>query len=414
VSAPGIEVAIVYSSQPWADELVGYAADHGGLLVRCRPLTETDARNEQYQVLVVDERSPLLSGALVDELHNHKRQVLGIYHAEEEEVLHGKERLVDCRVDNVLEANAEPSEYIDAIRSLAVIARLASSGHLEDESVTATVESTGGVITAVSGAGGCGATEVAIELAHAIRRRGEHVILVDAADSRPSIARRLNLPTYPNLRLAVDIRDRGMSDLGDALTADDDTGLEVLCGLATEGDWQTIRPWQVQGVIQMLADKAHHVVVDVGSKLEDLSWLGNPERFGVSRSVIRGADIIVGVLNGTRSGLLRFVDWLAEVDALVQRTPVDVVINDVRTRRGFVVSEIEHELRSACRPDLLASVNVVTHDKRLIEAEWSGSAVSDGPFSKGVGRVADQVIPRVTHQRIQPRPWGRVRLRARA
>ena len=74
---PGI--AIVRSSRGWARTLHRYVVDHGGAIVRTRPLEERQAIEEEYDILIVDDISSFLTNHIVDELHRRGRRVLGVY-----------------------------------------------------------------------------------------------------------------------------------------------------------------------------------------------------------------------------------------------------------------------------------------------------------------------------------------------
>ena len=130
-----------------------------------------------------------------------------------------------------------------------------------------------------------GASEVALALACAAADRGRRVVLVDADDAGPSLAQRLGVSPYPNLRSAVDAVEHRAGDLTRALVPVR-RGALLLPGLASSQDWMHLRPAEVLAVVARLRLLADVVITDVGDGIEDLSGWGGPARHGVGRALI--------------------------------------------------------------------------------------------------------------------------------
>lgn len=409
--------AVVYSPREWAERLSRFVADHGGLRIRAKVLDRAEALEQDYDVLVLDDFTHFLSRRFVDELRRSGRRVLGVYDPAEpggaEELgAAGKERLRQCDVDDVIEAQAPAEEFVAAVAALAATVpvpvgeepeRVLPSG----PAATAGAEaepSEGGAVTVVGAAsGGCGATEIAIALAAATAGRGEAAVLVDADDVAASVAQRLGLPVWPNVRAAVDAFHEAPERVPEALTPFAAGGFEVVCGLSNPADWSVLRPAEVVGLCRDLAGLRHHVVVNVGPAVEDLGWVGEPERYGVTRELLRAADAVVGVGVPTPVGVARLLAWTAEVQALRGGRAPHLVLN--RTPRGtFRRAEVEEELRRACSP---ASVTFVPEDPRVGAAAWEGTLPEPGPFRRAVAGLAEAVLLLFVVQERRRSRWAR-------
>ena len=79
-----VEPAVCFGSsqRSWVTDLINYVSDHGGMRVVGTVLTQDDAIQMAFDVLVIDDVSSVLSPRLVDRLHASKRIVIGVYDAE--------------------------------------------------------------------------------------------------------------------------------------------------------------------------------------------------------------------------------------------------------------------------------------------------------------------------------------------
>jgi MinD-like ATPase involved in chromosome partitioning or flagellar assembly len=393
-----VDIAIGVSHRAWAQELFRHVADHGGAVVRTRVLLEEDALESNYAVLVLDDTASVLSARLVVELHRRDRRVIAVHAAGD----HGaRETLARLGVDAAVPDSATPEELVDVIVKLAPdpgtvedtfaeIARelgheLPAGGEPFHEAPAARPER--GLITAVLPvSGGAGATEVALALAVALRQRGERVALVDADEVAPSLAQRVALPLVPNLRNAVDALERGVGSLQEALVAlpQRDGGFELLCGLASPRDWPGLRPESVAEVVGELARTHGQVLVNAGSRTEDVLAQGGLARYGITRSMLLVADQLVLVGGATPLGVARTLDWLADHANVARSKPLHVALN--RAPAGtFKRGELEREVLRSFLP---SSLHLLPADKRVEEALWNGHTVTSGPFAKATQSLA--------------------------
>jgi MinD-like ATPase involved in chromosome partitioning or flagellar assembly len=396
-----VDIAIGVSHRAWAQELFRHVADHGGAVVRTRVLLEEDALESSYAVLVLDDTASVLGPRLVAELHRRDRRVIAVHAAGD----HGaRETLARLGVDAAVPDSATPEELVD------VIVRLApDSGVVEDTFAEIARElghelPTGGepfreepaprpergLITAVLAvSGGAGATETALALAVALRRRGERTVLVDADEVAPSLAQRVALPLVPNLRNAVDALERGVGSLQEALVAlpQRDGGFDLLCGLANARDWPGLRPDSVAEVAGELARTHGQVLVNAGSRSEDVVAPGGLARYGITRSMLLAADQLVLVGSATPIGVARTLDWLADHANLARSKPLHVALNQAPAG-VFKRGELEREVLRSFMP---SSLHLLPSDKRVDEAVWNGHTVTSGPFAKAAQVLAAEL-----------------------
>jgi MinD-like ATPase involved in chromosome partitioning or flagellar assembly len=396
-----VEIAIGVSHRSWAQELFRHVADHGGAVVRTRVLLEEDALESSYAVLVVDDTASVLSPRLVAELHRRDRRVIAVHAAGDHPA---REALARLGVDAAIPDSATPEELVDAIVALAPER---GSGMVEDTFAEIARElghelSGGGepplheepaprferglVTTVLAVSGGAGATEVALALAAALHQRGERVVLVDADEVAPSLAQRVALPLVPNLRNAVDALERGVGSLQEALVAlpERDGGFDLLCGLASSRDWPGLRPESVAEVVGELARTHGQVLVNAGSRTEEVLAPGGLARYGITRAMALVADQLVLVGGGTPIGVARTLDWLADHADVARSKPLHVALNQAPTAT-FKRGELEREVLRSFLP---SSLSLLPSDKRVEEAVWNGHTVASGPFAKAVQSLA--------------------------
>lgn len=395
------ELAVVFSPREWADRVVRYVTDHGGGRVRLRVVEGRVALEEQFHVLIAEDITSFLSPRLVRELREKGRCVLGVFDPDEPT---GKQRLIDAGVDDVIECEAASEEFVRRITTLMALQASPPAGdadlrlvHVVGPKARQAPEPDGaaGRIVAVGGPpGGCGATEVAIELARVARAQGATTVLVDADDRAPAIAQRLGLPLTPNIRTAAEVLFHEDGMLADVVTPVLQGGFDVVAGLGNPADWTQLRPGEAAEVVGELAEAADQVVVNIGPHLEDLTEAGGPDRYGLSRAVVKAAGVLVAVAAPTPVGIARLLDWLAAMQDLAPRRAAHIVVNKAPDGE-YARNEIAAEIRRTYVP---ASLSFVPFDPRVEAAAWRGELVKPGPFAKAVAHAARPLLSPVTPQ----------------
>jgi CO dehydrogenase nickel-insertion accessory protein CooC1 len=379
VSEP--EIALVFTSEPWVEELHRHLSDHGGARVRSLVIEQSVALEESYDVLVVSHRWPSLTPAFVADVHARSRHVLGVHDLAEPA---SRAHLAAVDVDAVIEAGAGPDAFVRAIVELG-----SRSGRRSGAGLAAAIVRAGRLV-AVGGPPGVGRTEIALELALAMARVSA-ITLVDCDDVGPSIAQRLGLAIEPNLRTAIDAVEHGSGELASAVLTLDRTRLGVVGGIPNPAGWSQVRPGEVLRVVDRLAENGDAVVVDGVGSLEEVS--GGPRgRFATAQALAREADVLVAVCDASPVGVSRLLGWTVMARALAPETPVVVVVNRAPPgafRRGELYDEITSSLDAV-------DVGFVATDPRVAEAAWAGCRVERGRFTRAVERVCEvvQTLPR--------------------
>ncbi len=377
------ELGIAVSPREWGERLHRFVADHGGARVRTRVMRPEDVLSEQFDVLVIDDLTSYLTRRLVQQAQATGKSVLGVF--DRNEFREGEGRLWSLGVDAVVEAQAPPDEFLKAVGRVYVESERQNLGVLDDSiarsSRSPDLGAEAGRVTVVGGpSGGVGRTEIAIALAAGWRFRGGSVALVDADDLAPSIAQRLGVALHPNLRSAVDALNHRSGGLHASLAFPRHVGVEVLIGLPNPRDWIELRSGDVVEVVRELAHGRDRVVVDIGARIEDLSYHGGPDRNGLARALVSAADQVVAVGQPTPVGVARLIEWLADAASLVDHTSFHCVFNRIG-KSSFQQREVALEFTRSFQP---ATLSFVPEDRRVSDAGWAGEAVPIGPFSKAV------------------------------
>ena len=227
--------------------------------------------------------------------------------------------------------------------------------------------------------------------------RGRATLLVDLNETTPGIARRLGLGVYPHVLTAV---DRIRVNDGDGLEASLAEGTErlpfdVIVGMPSPRDWDRIVGNDVDDLLDRCRDRWERVVVTTSPLIEDLQRWG--DRFGISRRAVVDADVVVGCVEPTPRGVLRYLDWLADASVL-GAAPVTVVNKTTKAKR--TTAEVVRQLRDVAGA-LVDDVAEVPADRLVTVAEWDGSLVKRGSFTKAVDSVARDIDRRLSTASLQ-------------
>lgn len=370
-------VVLAASPRGWSAALQAHAADHGGVVVRATVLTESDARSEDGDVLVVDDITSFLTPALVRDVHEAGRTVLGVYDPDDPR---GKGDLVDLGVDALVAADADVEELVATIRGLARAGVQPRTSPLDR--APAGVVALGHRIGVVGPPGGVGVTELAIEVAAVLAAHGRRTILLDADETAGALAQRLALPLHPNLLGAIDADRRGESVLAGLHPLSRRHRLAALPGMAATEDWQHVPDQALVGLGLRLASASDVVVADLGSAPAQVQGPAGP-RPGHGTALAASCDDLLLVCQPTPVSIGRALGLRRRLPD----RPFHVVLN--RTPRDrFVVRQARAEL---CQGFGVAEVHVLPEDSRVGEAAWQGERVRRGPFGGQVAGLLDRL-----------------------
>ncbi len=376
------EVALVFTAEPWVEELHRHLSDHGGARVRSLVVEQSVALEESYDVLVVSHRWPALTVAFVADVHARGRRVLGVHDLAEPA---SRAHLVAVEVDAAIETDAGPDAFVRTIVALgSQHAPIAKVGGAQPATRT-------GRLVAVGGPPGVGRTEVAIELARSMATTTPTVLL-DADDVAPAIAQRLSLALEPNIRTAIDAVEHGRGDLASTVMTDAGGQLRVVGGIPNPAGWAQVRPGEVIRVIERLATEFGTVVADGAGSLHDLG--GPPRsRYATAQAITREADVLVAVCDASPVGIARLLAWTVEARRIALTTPLIAVVNRAPAaafRRGELYDEITSSMN-------VLDVVFVALDAKVTDAAWDGVSVARGRFTRSLGRVAELVATLPLH-----------------
>jgi MinD-like ATPase involved in chromosome partitioning or flagellar assembly len=379
-------IALVFSPDPWVEQLHRFLADHGGARVRQLVVDPAVLDDEEFDVLVTGDRWPSLTPALVGRMHARRVVVVGVFDPGEPA---GKDHLLAVGADAVIAADAPPAEIAVVVterfahRAAGARARPAGAGSGVDaaDGVAPTMHAP----IVVTGSPGSGVTEVALALGVELAARGS-TLLLDARLSGAGTSVRLGLPLAPNLRSAVDELLCGGDPAGCVLTLAR-SGLHVLTGFPNAASAGQVSAREVLDVVAALRPGVGRLVV-----LAD----------GEVREALADDAALVLVTAPTPLGVARAAGALGELAGALPQAR-HVVVNRAPQER-FRVAELRAELGAL---DGVASVHVVPDDPRVGDAAWDGVVVGDGPFARSVAALVGLLAGDAGSRRARRRRGGR-------
>ena len=211
----------------------------------------------------------------------------------------GKDRLLACEVTEVIEADADPEEFLALVDRMDTAPQVGHDPTPEDAVGAAVSIRPAGrppLIAVGSPPGGCGATEVAIALARRLAERRETVALLDIDQRAPSMAQRLGLGLHPNLLTAIDAVHHHSDSLDACWHPLRGSNLRVLPGVPTFADRAELRRGEVTELLLETARLSDVTVANFGSwengHADPQIW---ETAGGVSDAVMAIATVLVGV-----------------------------------------------------------------------------------------------------------------------
>jgi len=367
----------------WVTTLTQWVSEHGGAQLVGQALIPEDVHETDFDLLVLDGWSSLLSRRLVDRVQRDGAAVLVLVNSDRPEA--ESNRLHDLGVSLSLPASASPEQIIGRASEVAAVRRFTDEQEPDgsDPAPVYTEEAEHRLVVLL---GRDGVTEVAANLATALGKLGRSTLLADFNTVNPSIAQRLDLPIVPNLLTASDqVRSRRFDETSVVSHA---AGFAVVPGLANPREWDELTSVEAGELVSAFRDEFCVTLAVVHSMLEDLAPLSGLEgRFDVSRRLVGLADDMLVIADGSPVGLVRALSTIADIRSITA-TPIHVVAN--RTPRDrFLRAEWTRELTRTFNP---VSLTFLPFDRGLSKAAWDGRLADNGPFAREVRRLSGELV----------------------
>lgn len=367
----------------WVTGLTHWVSEHGGAQLVGQALTPSDVTEADFDVLVLDSWSSLLTRRLIDEVQRDGRAVMVLVNADRPDA--EESRLRDLGISLSFPITCEAEQIVSrATEAAAVRQQIQSRDAVVESAVppSSLAEDQANRLLVVVGHKAC---EVAVNVAVALTPSSGSVALIDLDTVEPSVAQRLDLPLLPNVLTAADHLRNGR--FGSASVRSHATGVDVIAGLANPREWDELSLADTIELIDGVREQYLASVAVVHHLLEDLAPLsGLAGRFDVGRYTVEKADEVLIVGEQSPVGLTRLLGTIADVRGLT-RAPVHVVVTDA-TPDGFRQAEFTREVERSFTPE---SLWFLPHDTRVSRAAWDGRVPSHGRFGKAVGRIADHL-----------------------
>ncbi len=380
-------VAVVLAPGSWSQALHRFVVDHVAEMDVELVRDDRAALDADVSVVVVHETTPWLTPTFVAAVRARGRTLVGVF---DRRLPDSRDRLVRLGVEHMVEDAMSAADMVVLLLRLRPPEAL-SGVDAEFASLVADLDvpaiATGHTVV-VGGPPGAGAREVALGLAAAWEAGGTSMLVVDANESSPGVARRLGLAVHPHVLTALErVRAEGPDGLTASLAVPADgrarVPFDVVVGLAAVRDWPRLVPVEVEQLVVLASQQWARVVVCTGPVVEDLSrWV---PRYAVSRHLLGVTGTVVGVCEATPRGVLRFCDWIAELDRPVD-WPLTVALNKA-PRGALPVAELREQLGDALGARV-AGFEIVPFDARVARADWEATLVGAGAFTKAMTRLS--------------------------
>jgi hypothetical protein len=357
----------------WVTALTQWIAEHGGARLVGQALTSVDVIDVEFDALILDGWSSLLSRRLVSDVHRRGAAVIVLVNHDATTTA----QLEQLGVTVSLPLDATPERIVARAAEVAAVRNHMPAPPPSQSSVP--VEPSSSQLVVVLG--DRHATELAVNLA-ALTASRQRVVVADFDTIQPSLAVRLNTPVAPNL---ITVSDALRADEFDRdATTRHSGGFDVIAGIANPRDWDTLGSVEAREILTGLATVYDTCVLLVDHNLEALAPLSGLEgRFDVARLVVDRADQIIVCVPLSPAGLVAALTRIADVRALTD-SPVHVVA-DGPSHTRFFRTQWAGELQRSVTP---ASVSFPRFDKAEAAAVWDGRVHLNGRYAKDITALA--------------------------
>lgn len=375
-------VLVGASQLGWVTNLTQWVSEHGGAQLVGQALTAGDVESAEFDVLVLDSWSSLLSRRLVDRVQAEGAAVIVLINSARPD--DESNRLRELGVSLSLPISASPEAVVGRAAEVAAVRRFT------DRRPTPAPESdsaqpSGNDQRLMALLGHDGVTEVAVNLAAAMGRVGNAVLLADFDTVNPSIAQRLGLPLVPNLLTASDhIRQ---SRFDSSSVVQHESGFAVAPGLANPREWDELTSVETGELASAFRELFSVTLAVIHPMLEALAPMSGLEgRFDVGRRILEICDEVMLVASASPVGLVRALGSVADLRGITP-APVHLVVNRA-PRDPFRRTEWARELERSFLPE---SLTFLPLDHEVPKAAWDGRLLQRGPLVRRVRKLTGQL-----------------------
>jgi MinD-like ATPase involved in chromosome partitioning or flagellar assembly len=249
-------------------------------------------------------------------------------------------RLVALRVDDVGDpVGLDGTSVVEDLQDLPEALQQPAAQKIHLEQPFPADPGSGRVVAVWGPVGSPGRTTVAIELAAALSRQGDDVMLLDVDTTGPSVAQLMGLIDDTSgvaaaARLAAE-RSLTPDDLA-GLAVAIPSGPRILVGLPATERWIELRSGSVDEVLRCARGTVPWTLADIGAGIEghDLDWAepDAPQRYSAARATLATADAVVCVGRTDPVGLSRLLRELPKVRSLAPTAMIEVILNRSSSR----------------------------------------------------------------------------------
>lgn len=387
------------------------------VIKRCVDVTDLlgAATTGQADVALVALDAPGLDQAAVDHLERHYVRLLGVEAAGAGEGSRARaarvgvtEVLAEADVAHLSLRLAAPAPGDDTAADKAPATEQSRDLGIASDGVVSADREPGRVVAVWGPAGAPGRTTLAVALAGALAARSASVTLIDADPYGGAVAQQLGIVEEVSGILAAS-RFAAAGELAGRLpqAMRETQAIRVVSGLPRPDRWTEVRPGTVQHLVE-LAARDSHVVIDTGFSLEDSGpgdYGTRPPRNSMTIGALEAADCVVVVGAGDPVGLARLARAVVDLEELLPRAAVRIVVNRMRGSLGWSVKQIA-ELVAGFTD---APLNAVPEDRAGADrALLNGVPLLTGPAGVAMTGLAGELWPLPAPTRVR---LGRLRKR---
>lgn len=333
-------------------------------------------QSETFDACVLSDSYPALNAGLVRTLHSRGVKVIGVCEDSE----NARSFLASVGVDAVVASHlsaATITTHISDFLSSEVKTVAQNSQEIdvsfENEFDAEPEQMQSGQACAFIGAGGTGATEVAL----VTTSRLIDALIIDTDFEHPSLAARTNSPIEPHILDAIESAQNHPANFADCVQRMSSHSLIV--GTSHASFSRDIRPDEIHTLLATSRNAYTNVVCDLGRVSEDSGFAS------ITSSILDSMDTVFIIGESTPVGILRILESVAYVHSQTadSNMRIGVIVNKCRKNKD-VINQVRRELESIDQIDFLT---FLSFEKDLELLSWKGKTSCPTSWNKSIESV---------------------------